>query len=146
MSDSAQPDREEPTRLPCHWDSPGKNTGMACHFLLQFRKVKNESELIQSCLTLSHPMDCRPPGSPVHGIFQARVLEWAVIAFSSISLYLSTFQNCTSVVYSCQCMAKPIQYCKVKQNKTKKKTLPVLVPPIPFQHHRIHSSLLPFKV
>ena len=64
------------------WDSPSKNTGMGCHFLLQCRKVKSESEDAQSCPTLSNPMDCSLPGSSVHGIFQARVLEWVAIAFS----------------------------------------------------------------
>ena len=71
-----------PPGSPCPWDSPGKNTGMGCHFLLQCMKVKSESEVAQSCLTLSDPMDCSPPGSSVHGIFQARVLEWGAIAFS----------------------------------------------------------------
>ena len=71
-----------PTRLPCPWDSPGKNTGVGCHFLLQCMKGKSESEVTQSCPTLSDPMDCSPPGSSVHGIFQARVLEWDAIAFS----------------------------------------------------------------
>ena len=74
--------RQQPTRLPHPWDSPGKNTGVGCHFLLQCMKVKSDSEVIQSCLTLSDPMDCSPPGSFVHGIFQARVLEWGAIAFS----------------------------------------------------------------
>src|SRR5574337_353077 len=64
------------------WDSPGKNTGVGCHFLLQCMKVISESEVAQSCPTLSNPRDCSPPGSSVHGIFQARVLEWGVIAFS----------------------------------------------------------------
>ena len=64
------------------WDSPGKNTGVGCHFLLQSMKVKNESEVAQSCLILRDPMDCSLPGSSVHGIFQARVLEWGAIAFS----------------------------------------------------------------
>ena len=58
------------------WDSPGKNTGVGCHFLLQCMKVKSENEVAQSCTTLSDPMDCSPPGSSTHGIFQARVLEW----------------------------------------------------------------------
>ena len=66
------------------WDSPGKNTGVGCHFLLQCMKVKSESEVAQSCPTPSNPMDCSPPGSSIHGIFQARVLEWGAIAFSSI--------------------------------------------------------------
>ena len=60
-------------------DSPGKNTGVGCHFLLQCMKVKSESEVAQSCLTLNEPMDCSPPGSSVHGIFRARVLEWGAI-------------------------------------------------------------------
>ena len=63
------------------WDSPGKNTGVGCHFLLQCVKVKSESEVTQLCPTLSDPMDYSPPGSAVHGIFQARVLEWVAIAF-----------------------------------------------------------------
>ena len=69
---------------PPPWDSPGKNTGVGCHFLLQCIKVKSESEVAQSCPTLRDPMDCSPPGSPVHGIFQARVLKWGAIAFSAI--------------------------------------------------------------
>ena len=70
------------TRLPHPWDSPGKNTGVGCHVLLQCRKVKSESEVAQSCPTLRDPMDCSLPGSSIHGIFQARVLEWGAIAFS----------------------------------------------------------------
>ena len=64
------------------WDSPGKNTGVGCHFLRQCMKVKSESVVTQSCPILSDPMDCGPPGSSVHGIFQARTLEWGAIAFS----------------------------------------------------------------
>ena len=82
MSDSVRPHRRQPTRLPRPWDSPGKNTGVGCHFLLQCMKVKSESEVAQSCPTLRDPMDCSLPGSSVHGIFQARVLEWGAIAFS----------------------------------------------------------------
>ena len=76
VSDSVRPHRRQPARLPRPWDSPGKNTGVGCHFLLQCMKVKSESEVAQSCLTLRDPMDCSPPGSSVHGIFQARALEW----------------------------------------------------------------------
>ena len=83
MSDSVRPHRQQPTRLRCSWDSPGKNTGVGCHFLLQCMKVKNESEVAQSRLIPSNPIDCSPPGSSVHGIFQARVLEWVAIAFSN---------------------------------------------------------------
>ena len=66
-----QPHRWQPTRLPHPWDSPGKNTGVGCHFLLQYMKVKSESEVAQLCPTLSDPLDCSPPGSSDHGIFQA---------------------------------------------------------------------------
>ena len=76
MSDSVRHQRWQPTRLPCSWDSPGKNTGVGCHFLLQCMKVKRESEVTQSYPTLRDAMDCSLPGSSVHGIFQARVLEW----------------------------------------------------------------------
>ena len=89
MSDSVWPHRRQPTRLPRPWDSPGKNTGVGCHFLLQCMKVKSEREVAQSCLTLSDPMDFSPPGSSVHGIFQARVLEWGAIAFSGLMAYFS---------------------------------------------------------
>ena len=82
MSNSVRPHRRQPTGLPRPWDSPGKNSGVGCHFLLQCMKVKSESEVAQSCLTCSDPVDCSPPGSSVHGIFQARVLEWGAIAFS----------------------------------------------------------------
>ena len=77
-----QPHRRQPTRLPRPWDSPGKNTGVGCHFLLQCMKGKSESEVAQSSLTLSDPMDCSLPGSSVHRIFQEGVLEWGAIAFS----------------------------------------------------------------
>ena len=73
-------------QLPHLWDSPGKNTGVGCHFLLQCMKVKSQSEVSQSCPTLSDPMDCSLPGSSVPGIFQARVLEWGAIAFSGMQV------------------------------------------------------------
>ena len=79
MSDSVGPQRQQPTRLPHPWGSSGKNTGVGCYFLLQCMKVKSESEVAQSCPTPSDPMDCSPPGSSVHRIFQARVLEWGAI-------------------------------------------------------------------
>ena len=84
MSDSVRPHRRKPTRLPRPWDSPGKNTGVGCHFLLQCMKVKSESEVAQLSPTLRDPMDCSLPGFSVCGIFQARVLEWGAIAFSEI--------------------------------------------------------------
>ena len=79
VSDSAT-HRWQPTRLLCPWDSPAKKTGVGCHFLLQCITVK--SEVAQLCLTLHNPMDCSLPGSSVHGIFQARVLEWVALSFS----------------------------------------------------------------
>ena len=82
MSDSVRPHRRQPTRLLHPWDSPGKSTGVGCHCLLQCIIVKSESEVAQSCPTLSDPTDCTLPGSCVHGILQARVLEWGAIAFS----------------------------------------------------------------
>ena len=83
VSDSVRPHRRQPTRLPCPWDSPGKNAGVGCHFLLQCMKVESEREVAQSCLTLSDPTDSSLAGSSVHGSFQARVLEWVASAFSS---------------------------------------------------------------
>ena len=83
MSDSVRPHKQQPTGLPHPWDSPGKNTGVGCHFLLQCMKVKSESEVAQLCLTLSDPVDYSPPSSSVHAIFQARVLQWGAIAFSN---------------------------------------------------------------
>ena len=87
-------------QAPHPWDSPGKNTGVGCHFLLRCMKVKSESEVVQSCLTLSDPMDCSPPGSSVHGIFQARALEWGAIAFSETNAgYKCTFTNTVTWSY-----------------------------------------------
>ena len=94
-----RPHRWQPIRLPRLCDSPGKNTGVGCHFLLQCMKVKSESEVAQPCLTLSNPMGCSLPGSSVHGIFQARVLEWGAIAFSKAMSYV-----CLSFP---QCLADP---------------------------------------
>ena len=82
MSDSVQPIWRQPTRLLCPWDSPGKNTGVGCHFLLQCMKGKSESEVAQSCPTLSDPMDCSLPGSSIHGIFQQEY--WNGVPLSSL--------------------------------------------------------------
>ena len=112
MSDSVRPHRRQPTRLPHPWDSPGKNTGVGCHFLLQCMKVK--SEVAQSCPTLSDPMDCSLLDSSVHGIFQARVLEWGAIAFYCEQywmesswvhpcLRISRMKNCAGGSESIQC-------------------------------------------
>ena len=91
MSNSVQPHRWQPTRLPHLWDSPGKNTGVGCHFLLQCMKVKSESEVTQPCPTLSDPIYCSLPGSSLHRIFQARVLEWVAIAFCKATWVLKNW-------------------------------------------------------
>ena len=93
MSNSVRPHRRQPTRLPRPWDSPGKNTGVGCHLLLQCRKVKSEREVTEPCPTLCDLRDCSLPGSSVHGIFQARVLEWGAIAFSVTEGYGNTFEK-----------------------------------------------------
>ena len=89
-----RPHRRQPTRLPCPWDSPGTNTGVGCHFILQCMKVKSESEVAQSCLTPSDLMDCSLPGSSVHGIFQARVLEWGAMSTSHSLIISGSFFLC----------------------------------------------------
>ena len=96
MSDSVQPQRQQPTRLPHPWDSPGKNTGVGCHCLLQCMKVKSESEVAQSCATLSEPIDCSLPGSSAHGIFQARILEWGAIVLAVEGTLKSLLQHHSS--------------------------------------------------
>ena len=105
MSDSMRPHRWQPTRLRRPWDSPGKNTGVGCHFLLQCMSVKSESEIAQSCPTLRDPMDCSLPGSSVHGIFQARVLEWVAIAFSDDKLASTA---AAKSLQSCPTLCDPI--------------------------------------
>ena len=113
MSNSVQPPRRQPTRLPHPWDSPGKNTGVGCHFLLQCTKMKSEIEVTQSCLTLSDPMDCSLPGFSIHGIFQARVLEWGTIAFS---LLISTWTE----IFERFSMTRIISKKKKKKRKERK--------------------------
>ena len=98
MSNSVRPHRRQPTRLPCPWDSPGKNTGVVCYFLLPCMKVKSESEVAQLCPTLRDLMDCSLPGPSVHGIFQARVLEWDAMSFSNKKVYLSHLLSLKSVL------------------------------------------------
>ena len=111
MSDSVQPHRRQPTRLPCPWHSPGKNTGVGCHFLLQCRKVKSGSEVAQSCPTLSDPMDCSLPGSSIHGIFQARVLDRGAIVFSNESCYhLLNIRVHAQWLQSCLTLCDPMDY------------------------------------
>ena len=88
-----RPHRRQPNRLLCPWNSLGKNTGVGCHFLHQCIKVKSQSEVAQSCPTLGDPMDCSLPDFSVHGILQARVLEWGAIAFSDLSPTFSQKNN-----------------------------------------------------
>ena len=104
MSNSVRPHRRQPIRLPHPWDSPAKNTGVGCHFLLQCMKVKSESEVAQSCPTLCDPMDCSLPGSSVHGIFQARVLKWGAIAFSNLNPAAAAAKS----LQSCPTLCDPI--------------------------------------
>ena len=87
---------------PRPWNSPGKNTGMDCHFLLQCMKVKSESEVTQLCPTLSDLMDCSLPGSSVHGIFLARALDWGAIAFYIMSTRAVKFKK-TYYCIKCWC-------------------------------------------
>ena len=125
VSDSVRPHRQQPTRLPRPWDSPGKNTGVGCHLLLQCRKVKSKSEVAQSCPTLSDPMDCSPPGSSVHGIFQARVLEWDAIAFSNKAASVSQFS------------------CSIMSNSLQPHELQYARPPCPSPTPGVHSNSCP---
>ena len=96
-----RPQRWQPTKLLHPWDSPGKNTGVGCHFFLQCMQVKSDSEAAQLCLTLSDPLDCSPPGSSIHGIFQARVLEWGAIAFSLLACEMSTIVYSLNILWHC---------------------------------------------
>ena len=98
MSDSVRPHRGQSTRLPGPSDSPGKNTGVGCHFLLQCMKVKSESEVAQSCPTLSNLINCSPPGPSIHGIFQARGLGWVAIAFSESQVSFSNKNSTRQMV------------------------------------------------
>ena len=118
MSDSVRPQRRQATTLPHPWDFPGKNTGVSCHFLLQCMKVKSESEVTQSYPTLSDPMDWSPPGSSVHGIFQARVLEWGAIAllrhrgFRYLQVFISVIKEINPEYSLKGLMVKlKLQYC-----------------------------------
>ena len=120
MSDSVQPHRRQPTRLPHPWDSPGKNTGMGCHFLLQCMKVKSESEVTQSCPALSDPMDCSPPGPLSMGF--PRQEYWSRVPLPSLQILLLNLirndNNCylgfclqfSSVAQSCPTLCDPMDF------------------------------------
>ena len=121
MSDSVRPHRLQPRRLPSPWDSPGKNTGVGCHFFLQCMKVKSESEdvhsyvaaakSLQSCPTLCDPIDGSPPGFSVHGILQARVLEWGAIAFS-VFFMLAILIRCVAVSHGVELGGFFFKFCQ----------------------------------
>ena len=97
MSDFVRPHRRQPTRLCSPWDSPGKNTGVGCHFILQCMKVKSETEVAQSCPTLRDPIDGSLAGSSIHGIFQARVLSY----WTDLNIFLSFLHACVLSHFSC---------------------------------------------
>ena len=128
MSDSVRPHRQQPTRLPRPWDSPGKNSGVGCHFLLQCMKVKSESEVAQSCPTLSNPMDCSLPGSSVHGIFQARVLEWFAISFSKQAKHVHVNCRCMFKEWKNQEVSKNHEALDVYQEPVARNTCPCIFP------------------
>ena len=135
MSNTVRPHRRQPTRLPHPWDSPGKNTGVGYHFLLQCMKMKSESEVAQSCPTLSDPMDCSRPGSSTHGIFQARVLEWGAIAFSVCHLSVQF----SSVAQSC------LTLCKAMNRSTPGLPVHHQLPEFTQTHvHRVSDAIQPF--
>ena len=101
-------------QAPLSRDSPGKNTGAGCHFLLQRMKVKSESEVAQSCLTLSNPMDCSLPSSSIHGIFQARVLEWGATQFLNwgVSPYVLYMSLCLKTAFLNILVCLPASFLK----------------------------------
>ena len=114
MSDSVRPHRPQPTRLRCPWDSPGKNTGVGCHFLIQCMKVKSESEVAQSCPTLRDPMDCSLPGSSIHGysdiFFPAPQWKWKQSHDFSDHAYIIkgpvvTLNHIVSIPFQIKCLS-----------------------------------------
>ena len=111
VSNSVRPHRRQTTRLPHPWNSQGKDTGVGCHFLLQCMEVKSESEVAQSCPTLSDPMDYSPSGSSVHGILQARVLEWVAIAFSDTYTVMYKYIYVYIHMYIHVCMYNTLYLC-----------------------------------
>ena len=135
MSDSVQPHKWQPTRLSRPWDSPGKSTGVGCHFLLQCMKVKSESKVAQSCLTLSNPMDCSLPGSSVHGIFQARVLD----GFHRLLLLTHHFSLSLSLCPDWSYLCLNLSLCPALLHKS----INVLLSPhfcTVYKHTKIHTA------
>ena len=140
MSDSVRPHRWQPTGLPCPSDSPGKNTGVGCHFLLQWMKVKSESEVAQSCPTLPDPMHCSLLGSSIYGISQARVLEWVAIAFSESP----SVQFSHSVVSDCLWPLE-LQHARPPCPSPTPRVHPNSCPSSRWCHPAISSSVVPFS-
>ena len=120
MSDSVRPHRQQPTRLPCPWDSPGMNTGVGCHFLLQCMKVKSESEIAESCPNPSDPMDCSLPGSSIHGIFQAKVLDGVPLPSPIMEYYLAIKRNTFESVLMRWMNLEPIIQSEISQKEKDK--------------------------
>ena len=105
MSDSVQLHRRQPTRPRCPWDSPGKNTGVGCHFCLQWMKVKSESEVAQPCPTLSSPMDCSLPGSSIHGFSRQEYRSGVWLPPPAFCLHICKYGIHTVIyIYSCICI------------------------------------------
>ena len=102
VPDSVRPHRRQPTRLPRPWNSPGKNTGVGCHFLLQCMKVKSESEVAQSCPTLATPWTAAYQAPPWD--FPGQSTEWGAIAFPKRCTFRSSQINVCPHMY---CFSKP---------------------------------------
>ena len=128
VSDSVRPHRQQPTWAPRPWDSPAKNTGVGCHFLLQCMKVKSESEVAQLCPTLCDPMDRSPPGSSIHGTFQARGLEWGAIDFSVQHSNTQLMQGCLSA-----CLGSSTESSALGPLCDVLKIFHLSLPPFPYQ-------------
>ena len=137
MSNSVWPHRRQPTRLPRPWDSPGKNTRVGCHFLLQCMKVKSESEVAQSCPTLRDRMDCSPPGSSIHGIFQARVLAWVPLP--------SPLQDQVTLLCICGLILHKLSKTKKHSSNTKSVHTSVCLNTFPFLSYWIHHETTVFE-
>ena len=101
MSDSVRPHRWQPIRIPRSWASPGKNTVAGCHFFFQCMTVKSESEVAQSCPTLSDPMDCSLPAPPSMAF--SRQEYWSGLPLPSLLLLTISHQNITTNVTRQKC-------------------------------------------
>ena len=119
MSDSVRPHRQKTTRLLCPWDSPGQNTGVGCHFLLQCMKVKSESEVVQSCLTLHDPMDSSQQAPPSMGF--SRQEYWSGVPLPSPDTWLVDHrQECARTRSVCGVVEVRVQRSKPHLKASKK--------------------------